>query len=215
MKVRASEAERAEWHAKTRFAGLTLSDLVRRAVGRTRTWTVAHAEVERERTQQVARVGNNLNQIARWANTHREAVEAVEVIGHLIAIRRALAALAPRDDSMEDDARRRFSPYPYPSETGVRRSWAILEPVDAPKPLPDQSFLPDLRSDGRRDKAHRSNPPPPRSGPLGRGGRGMGMMIPGPRSSSRVSWRSLISSRSLIVSRTAHARRSANTRSIR
>ena len=43
VKVRASEAERAEWHAKARAAGLTLSDLVRRSVGRTRTWTVAHA----------------------------------------------------------------------------------------------------------------------------------------------------------------------------
>ena len=99
VKVRASEAERAEWHAKARSAGLTLSDLVRRAVGRTHTWTVAHAEVERERTQQVARVGNNLNQIARWANAHKE---AVEVIGHLIAIRRALSALEPAEDPDAD-----------------------------------------------------------------------------------------------------------------
>ena len=68
VKIRASEAERAEWHAKARSAGLTLSDLVRRSVGRVRTWTVAHAEVERERTRQVARIGNNLNQIVRWAS---------------------------------------------------------------------------------------------------------------------------------------------------
>ena len=54
VKIRASEAERAEWHAKARSAGLTLSDLVRRSVGRVRTWTVARAEVERERTRQVA-----------------------------------------------------------------------------------------------------------------------------------------------------------------
>ena len=102
VKVRASEAERAEWHAKARSAGLTLSDLVRRSVGRTRTWTAAHAEVERERTRQIARIGNNLNQIARWANTHRGSIEAVEVIGHLIAIRRALAALAPVESSDAD-----------------------------------------------------------------------------------------------------------------
>ncbi len=102
VKVRASEAERAEWHAKARSAGLTLSDLVRRSVGRTRTWTVAHAEVERERVQQVARIGNNLNQIARWANTHRGAIEAVEVIGHLVAIRRALAALSPAEGPDSD-----------------------------------------------------------------------------------------------------------------
>ena len=102
VKVRASEAERAEWHAKARSAGLTLSDLVRRSVGRTRTWTVAHAEVERERVQQVARIGNNLNQIARWANTHRGAIEAVEVIGHLVAIRRALAALSSAEGPDSD-----------------------------------------------------------------------------------------------------------------
>ena len=68
VKVRATEAERAEWHAKARSAGLTLSDLVRRSIGRVRTWTVAHAEVERERTRELARLGNNLNQIARWAS---------------------------------------------------------------------------------------------------------------------------------------------------
>ena len=70
VKVRASDAERAEWHAKARSAGLTLSDLVRRSLGRVRTWTVPHAEVERERTREVARIGNNLNQIARWASMH-------------------------------------------------------------------------------------------------------------------------------------------------
>ena len=47
MKIRASEAEWAEWHAKARAVGLSLSDLVRRSVGRVRTWTVAHTEIER------------------------------------------------------------------------------------------------------------------------------------------------------------------------
>ena len=81
----------------------TLSDPVRRSVGRVHTWTVAHADVERERTREVARIGNNVNQIARWANTHTGAVEAVEVIGHLIAIERSLAALA-RFESPDHDA---------------------------------------------------------------------------------------------------------------
>ena len=97
VKIRSSEAERAEWHGKARAAGLTLSDLMRRSLGRVRPWSVAHADVERERTQQVARIGNNLNQIARWANTHKGAVEAVEVIAHLIAIKRGLAALTPAE----------------------------------------------------------------------------------------------------------------------
>ena len=93
VKIRASDAERAAWHAKARAAGLSLSDLVRRSVGRVRTWTVAHTELERERTRELARIGSNLNQIARWANTYREAADALEVVAHLAAIERALEAL--------------------------------------------------------------------------------------------------------------------------
>ena len=98
VKIRASEAERAEWHAKARSVGLSLSDLVRRSIDRVRTWTVAHTELERERTRELARIGSNLNQIARWANTHKENAEAVEVVTHLVAIERVLDALTVRGE---------------------------------------------------------------------------------------------------------------------
>ena len=98
VKIRASEAERSEWHAKARSVGLSLSDLVRRSVGRVRTWTVAHTELERERTRELARIGSNLNQIARWANIYRENAEAVEVIAHLAAIERTLDTLVVEGD---------------------------------------------------------------------------------------------------------------------
>ena len=60
-------------------------------IGQVRTWTL-HAEVEREHTRELARFGNSLNQIARWANTDKE---AIEVISQLVAIDRALSALDP------------------------------------------------------------------------------------------------------------------------
>ncbi len=94
VSARVSADELADWRAKAAAAGVPLSALVRQAMGRTRTWTAPAAEVERERTKQIVRIGNNLNQIARWANTHKAAIEAVEVIAHLIAIERALRALA-------------------------------------------------------------------------------------------------------------------------
>ena len=71
-------------------------------MARTRTWTAPAADVERKRTRQVSRIGNNLNQIARWANTHKGAVEAVEVIAHLIAVKRALSALSPPESTDAD-----------------------------------------------------------------------------------------------------------------
>ena len=104
VKIRASQAERDEWHAKARSVGLSLSDLVRRSIGRVRTWTVAHAELERERTRELARIGSNLNQIARWANTHKENAEAVEVTAHLVAIERALDTLAVEGNHERGDS---------------------------------------------------------------------------------------------------------------
>ena len=50
---------------------------LRQAMARARTWTAPAAAVERERTRQVAGIGCNLNQTARWANTHGSAAEAV------------------------------------------------------------------------------------------------------------------------------------------
>ena len=100
--VRASAAEFAAWKAKAEAAGVPLSDLLRQAMARTRTWTAAAAEVERERTRQVARIGNNLNQIARWANTHAERADAFEVIAHLVAIEREIARLARIGDQRPD-----------------------------------------------------------------------------------------------------------------
>ena len=93
--ARVSPAELTEWRAKGAAAGVPRSALLRQAMARTRTWTAPAAAVERERTRQVARIGNNLNQIARWANTFASEAEAVEVVAHLVAIERTLAALAP------------------------------------------------------------------------------------------------------------------------
>ena len=101
--VRVSPAERAAWRAKAGTAGVPRSDLLRQAMARTRTWTAAAAAIERERTRQVARIGNNLNQLARWANTHASEVEAVEVVARLAAVERSLLALA-RPDGEDTDA---------------------------------------------------------------------------------------------------------------
>ena len=103
--VRVSAAELAEWRGKALAAGVSLSELLRRAMARTRTWTVAAAAVERERTRELARIGNNLNQLARWANTHKGGAEAVAVVAHLSAIERALDAVSGVHRERETDAR--------------------------------------------------------------------------------------------------------------
>lgn len=53
-------------------------------------WTPSHLKIEKERLCQLARIGNNLNQLARWANTHTGHVNSVEVITALISIEHEL-----------------------------------------------------------------------------------------------------------------------------
>jgi len=92
--VRLTPTESAAWRAKAEAAGVPLSDLLRQAMARTRTWTVADAAIERERNRQVARIGNNLNQLARWANSHKSAARSVTVIANLVAFERSLREVA-------------------------------------------------------------------------------------------------------------------------
>ncbi len=92
--ARVTPAEHAAWREKAGAAGVSPSALLREAMARTRTWTASARAVERERTRQIARIGNNLNQLARWANTHAPTAEAVSVIAHLVSFERSVLRVA-------------------------------------------------------------------------------------------------------------------------
>nr|WP_246152506.1 plasmid mobilization relaxosome protein MobC [Roseospira navarrensis] len=54
---------------------------------------------------QVNRIGNNLNQVARWCNTYKDAAEAAGVVAALMQIDRGIRDLAlPSRDASEGDA---------------------------------------------------------------------------------------------------------------
>ncbi len=46
------------------------------------------------RTRELARIGNNLNQIARWTDTCKQGADAVSVVAQLVAIERTIDTLA-------------------------------------------------------------------------------------------------------------------------
>ena len=92
--ARVTSAEHAAWQDKAAAAGLSPSALLRQAMARTRTWTAPALAIERERSRQIARIGNNLNQLARWANTHKTEAETIVVIANLVSFERSLLAVA-------------------------------------------------------------------------------------------------------------------------
>ena len=60
--------------------GMSVSDYVRQTCLRLR---LRRTPEERRRLRELARIGANLNQLARWANTYKESLEAVEVLAAL------------------------------------------------------------------------------------------------------------------------------------
>jgi len=63
--------------------GLSVSDYVRQTCLGLR---LRRTPEEKRRLRELARIGSNLNQIARWANTHKESLEAVEVLAALTSL---------------------------------------------------------------------------------------------------------------------------------
>ena len=104
VQARVSPKELAAWRSKASAAGVSSSALLRQAMTRAAVWIPAAEdaerrrlwrEAERGRTREIARIGNNLNQLARWANRHKASADATRVLERLLDIKRALQALAP------------------------------------------------------------------------------------------------------------------------
>lgn len=93
IKVRASSAERTRWQELAAARGVSLSDLIRSRLDGTRLRSRREPPpVAPDLLRELARIGNNLNQLARAANRH-EPVTATALLARLIEIDRELARL--------------------------------------------------------------------------------------------------------------------------
>lgn len=119
VRVRVSADEHAEWQRLAESHGMGISDLIRRAVGGSRlthraapTRRKPPRRVDPELIRELGRIGSNLNQAGRWANTYKSDAEAEQILAALVAIERELVAIRQdhtprppaRTDEGEDDA---------------------------------------------------------------------------------------------------------------
>lgn len=77
LQVRMTREERAELEMKAASAGLSLGDLVRSSIDRVQ---VVNRQDWRRMAFLFANMTNNLNQLAKWANTHKDHAEALAVL---------------------------------------------------------------------------------------------------------------------------------------
>lgn len=93
IKLRSSAVERTRWQALAAGKGVSLSDLIRSRLDGLRLRPRREPPpVAPDLLRELARIGNNLNQLARAANRH-EPVTATAILSRLIEIDRDLAAL--------------------------------------------------------------------------------------------------------------------------
>ena len=87
IKMRVTPDEKRLVESKASAQGQTVTDFLRQ---RALDYRLRQSPLEKERIHQLARIGSNMNQIARWANTYKKRAEAVEVITRLILLEREL-----------------------------------------------------------------------------------------------------------------------------
>lgn len=99
-KIRLNDAERQRLTSLAGDAGMKLANFLRLTA--TQSVVVNRSDWQR-RTFQLGKIGNNLNQLSRWANTHKTAVEASTVVLALLRIERLLRSEFGLDQASPDD----------------------------------------------------------------------------------------------------------------
>lgn len=103
IELRVSAEEKIHWQAIAASRGVSLSELIRATLSGQRLRVRRSApRVDPDLVRELARIGNNLNQLARAAN-RRSPVETVSLLVRLIEIDRELAVLRVAHERAEKD----------------------------------------------------------------------------------------------------------------
>lgn len=90
ISLRVSPGEKKHIAEIAKATGMSLGDYLRQQIGQPR---VRATKTEREKILQLARLGNNLNQIARWANTYKNGASSIKILSQLAALERELRCI--------------------------------------------------------------------------------------------------------------------------
>jgi hypothetical protein len=87
LRIRLHPEEKELLRLNAGIQGLSIADYIRQNC---LNFHLRKSPMEKERLRQLARIGVNLNQLARWANTYKRAVEVVEVLTALASLERTI-----------------------------------------------------------------------------------------------------------------------------
>ena len=91
--IQLTKEERLALELKAHIADLSLSEFVRQSIKKVKISNLDDRELKKERTRQIARIGNNLNQIARKVNSNENTINTAKIRSDLKAIKQKLVSL--------------------------------------------------------------------------------------------------------------------------
>ena len=96
VKLRVTPVEKEAITAKADAQGQTVTDFIRQ---RALDYRLRQTPLEKDRVRQLARIGVNLNQLARWVNIHKNRAEVIDVLAALVSLERELKDTPPPPDN--------------------------------------------------------------------------------------------------------------------
>lgn len=96
LRIRLHAEEKDLLRLNAGIQGLSIADYIRQNC---LSFHLRKSPMEKERLRQLARIGVNLNQIAKWANIHKRAVEAIEILTALSSLEREIGAFMASEKS--------------------------------------------------------------------------------------------------------------------
>ena len=91
IKVRVTKNEKLIITQKAKEQGQTVSAFI---LFRTLNYRLRKDVNRKEKILQLTKIGNNLNQITRWANTHGNNAEAIAVVASLLSLEKQIQTFA-------------------------------------------------------------------------------------------------------------------------
>ncbi len=99
INMRVTSDEKDIITAKAKAQGQTVTDFLRQ---RALDYRLRQTPLEKERIRELARIGANINQLARWANTYKRHGETVQILTALASLEHTIKTNAKND--MEESA---------------------------------------------------------------------------------------------------------------
>ncbi|TIH19826.1 plasmid mobilization relaxosome protein MobC [Marinifilum sp. JC120] len=90
VNTRVTPSEKKILKLQAEAEDMSLGDYVREKLNSPR---VRKTKAERQKVIHLARIGNNMNQLARWANTYKKNAEAAQMVLALLEIKEQLKCL--------------------------------------------------------------------------------------------------------------------------